>query len=263
MSERRIFNNAIIEEKVELGRGVEISSGASIKAGSKIGDNVKIGTSQIYENVIIEDGVIVHDYVVIYPNTVLKAGVEIFEHCVVGRPPKAPGCTSRALNAQYTSAVIGENTILSPGCVVYAGTKIGHNSLLGDNCSIREDCRVGDYCIISRNVSINYNTVIGNYTKIMDNSHITGNAVIEDNVFISVLVATTNDNTMGREKYDEDHVGGPHIKKNTTIGAAANILPNVVIGENCIVGAGAVVTKDVPDNKLVMGMPARIIRDVD
>ncbi len=224
----------------------------------KISSNAKI-----YEGAVVEEGAIIHDFAVIYPNVVIKNGAEIFEHCVVGRQPKAPGCTSRKLSEEFRETVIGKETILSPGCIVYAGTQIGNNTLLGDNCSIREDCRIGNYCIISRNVSVNYNTIVGNRTKIMDNTHITGNAVIEDNVFISVLVATTNDNTMGREEYDEDHVGGPHIKRNTTIGAAANILPNTIIGENCIVGAGAVVTKDIPDNKVVMGVPAKIIRDVE
>lgn len=219
--------------------------------------------ARVYEGAVIEDGAIIHDFAVIYPDTLIKTGAEIFEHCTVGRPPKAPGCTSRKVGTVFKQTVIGENSILSPGCTVYAGVEIGHNTLLGDNCSIREDCKIGDYCIVSRNVTVNYNTVIGDRTKIMDNSHITGNAVIEEDVFISVLVATTNDNTMGREAYDEDHVGGPHIKKNTTVGAAANILPNVVIGENCIVGAGAVVTKDVEDGKVVMGIPARVVRNVE
>lgn len=223
-----------------------------------ISENVKI-----YEGVIIEEGVVIHDYAVIYPNVLIKAGAEIFEHCVVGRRPKSPGCTSRKLSEVFGQTVIGEQTILSPGCIVYAGVNIGHNTLLGDNCSIREECTIGNYCIISRNVSVNYNTIVGDRTKIMDNTHITGNAVIEEDVFISVLVATTNDNTMGREEYNIDHVGGPHIKKNATIGAAANILPNVIIGENCIVGAGAVVTRNVPDHKVVMGMPARVVRDME
>ncbi len=99
--------------------------------------------------------------------------------------------------------------------------------------------------------------------EISENAKIYEGTIIEEDAFISVLVATTNDNTMGREEYNEGHVGGPHIKKNTTIGAAANMLPNTVIGENCIVGAGAVVTKDVPDHKVVMGVPAKAIRDVD
>lgn len=219
-------------------------------------------TVVIYGNAIIEEGVILHDYIVIYPNVVIKKGAEIFDHCVLGKVPKAPGCTSRKISAEFTATVIGENTILSPGCIVYAGTEIGHNTLLGDNCSIREECKIGNNCIVSRNVSVNYNTVIGDRTKIMDNSHITGDAVIEDDVFISVLVSTSNDNTMGREAYNEDHVKGPHIKRKSTIGAGANILPNVVVGENSIVGAGALVTKDVPDNKVVMGIPARVVRDV-
>ena len=96
----------------------------------------------------------------------------------------------------------------------------------------------------------------------MDNSHITGNMVIGSHVFISVLVATTNDNTMGREDYNEDHVKGASIGDYVTVGAAANILPGVKIGRNAIVGASALVTKDVPENKVVMGIPARIIRDV-
>lgn len=220
-------------------------------------------TAIIHEGAVVEEGTIIHDYVVIYPNVVVKKGVEIFDHCVLGKIPKSPGCTSREISEEFNETVIGENTILSPGCVIYSGTEIGNNTLLGDFCSIREDCKIGNYCIISRNVSVNYNTVIGDRTKIMDNSHITGNAVIENDVFISVLVSTTNDNTMGREEYDTDHVGGPYIKKNATIGAGANILPNVVIGENCIVAASALVSRDVPDNKLVMGIPAKIVRDVE
>ena len=219
-------------------------------------------TAIIYEGVTIEDNVIIHDYVVIYPGVTLKSGVEIFDHCVLGKVPKAPNCISRKVDSNYRKTIIGQNTILSPGCVIYSGTVIKNNTLLGDYCSIREGCVVGNYCIVSRNVSVNYNTVIGDRTKIMDNSHITGNAIIEDDVFISVLVSTTNDNTMGREEYNEDHVGGPHIKRKSTIGAGANILPNVIIGENCIVGAGALVTKDIPDKKVVMGVPAKIVRDV-
>lgn len=229
-----------------------------IAKSAVISDNAKI-----YDGVMIGENVIIHDYVVVYPDVIIEDGVEIFEGCVIGRKPKAPGCTSRKVDESFDKTIIGKETVLSPGCTVYAGVNIGHNTLLGDHCSIREDCKIGDYCIISRNVSVNYNTLVGNRTKIMDNSHITGNAVIEEDVFISVLVATTNDNTMGREEYDVDHVGGPHIKRGTTIGAAANILPNVIVGENCIVGASALVTKDIPDNKVVMGIPAKIIRDVD
>lgn len=96
----------------------------------------------------------------------------------------------------------------------------------------------------------------------MDNSHITGNMKIGNHVFISVLVATTNDNAMGRKEYNPEHVYGAVIEDDVTIGAAANILPHIVIGKNAIVGAGSVVTKNVPEGKVVMGVPARVIKDV-
>jgi len=85
---------------------------------------------------------------------------------------------------------------------------------------------------------------------------------VGDHVFISALVVTTNDNTMGRKDYSEDLIKGPTIEDYVTIGAAANLLPGVVVGRNAIVGAGALVTRDVPENKVVMGIPARVIRDV-
>lgn len=219
-------------------------------------------TAIIHDDVTIEDDVIIHDFVVIYPNTTIKKGAEIFDHCVLGKLPTSPGITSRKIKNEYRQLVIGEESILCPSVVIYTGTTIGSKNLLGDFCSVREECEIGNECIISRNVSINYNTKIGNNTKIMDNSHITGNMSIGNNVFISVLVATTNDNTMGRLDYDENHVRGAIIEDNVTIGAAANILPGVKIGFNSIVGASAVVTKDVPESKVVMGIPAKVVREV-
>lgn len=217
-------------------------------------------TAVIYDDVEIEDDVIIHDFVVIYSNTLIKAGCEIFPHSTIGKLPIAP-CSKRAVKDTFSTLIVGEHSVICPGTCIYAGNKIGTYTLLGDNCSIREDCIVGDYCIISRNVSVNYNTKIGNHVKVMDNSHITGNMIIEDDVFISVLVATTNDNSIGRDSYS-DNMKGAYIKKRAMIGAGANLLPNIVIGEGAIVGAGAVVTKDVPDKMLVLGMPARAIKEV-
>ena len=229
-----------------------------------VGSNCSIAdTVVIMDDVIIEDDVTIHDYVVIFSNTVIRKGVEIFPHCVLAKLPKAPGCNSRSIHTDLGPTVIGNECILSPGCGVYRGVEISNNTLLGDYCSIREDCKVGSYCILSRNVSVNYNTEIGDRTKIMDNSHITGDMRIGNGVFISVLVSTTNDNTMDREEDSASQLGGPVIEDNASIGAGANILPHVRIGYNSMVGAGALVTKDVPKGKLVMGVPAKIIRDVE
>lgn len=226
----------------------QISKSASIAA-----------TAVIHDGVVIEDNVVIHDYVVIYPGVTIRAGCEIFDHCVIGKYPTTPGSTVRPLKESYSPVEIGENCVLCPGTVVYIGTRVGRHTLLGDFCSIREDCTVGEYCIISRNVSVNYETVIGHHTKIMDNSHITGNMKIGNHVFISVLVATTNDNAMGRAGYSKEDVYGAVIEDYVTVGAGANILPGVKIGKNAIVGASALVTKDIPENKKVMGIPARVV----
>lgn len=220
-------------------------------------------TAIIHEGAIISENAIINDYVVIYPNVVIKDGVEVMDHAVIGRLPKSASTSKRKVQKKYKETIIGENAVISPGAVIYTDVMIGEGTLVGDNASVREGCRIGNGCIIARNVSINYNTIVGDATKIMDNAHITGNMIIEDHVFISVLVATTNDNLIGKGEYSDDREKGPHIKRGATIGAAANLLPAITIGENALVGAGSVVTKDVPDRKVVMGVPAKIIRDVE
>lgn len=219
-------------------------------------------TAIIHKGVRIGAGVVIHDFVVIYPNTIIGDRVEIYDHCVLGKPPTSPGNVSRRFKSEYPPLEIGAETILCPGVVVYTGTKIGKQCLLGDFCSIREECVVGDMCLLSRNVSINYNTRIGPRTKVMDNTHLTGNMVIEEDVFISVLVSSTNDNAMGRQGYQDGQVQGPLIRRGATIGASAVLLPRVEVGENAIVAAGAVVSRSVPPRKVVMGVPARVVRDV-
>lgn len=258
-----------LEEKtmnVSKGMNCVIADGAKLgKNGmSAISPSANISkTAVIHDGVTIEDNVIIHDYVIIYPGVTVKEGTEIFDHCVLGKYPTSPGSTARPLKDDYSPTIIGKNCVFCPSVVVYIGTEIGEHTLLGDFCSIREDCKVGDYCIISRNVSVNYETTIGHHTKIMDNTHITGNMKIGNHVFISVLVASTNDNAMGRDGYSSEEIYGGVIEDYVTIGAAANILPKVRIGRNSIIGASALVTKDVAPNSVMMGVPARLVRTIE
>lgn len=213
----------------------------------------------IHENVIIGKGAIIHDYVIIYPNTEIGENVEIFDHCVIGKPPVTTGATSRKLKSTYGKTKIGNNSVLHTGVVIYAETTIGRYNLIGDFCSIREECSTKDSCILGRNVCINYNVSIGANTKIMDSSIITGNMKIGNDVFISVLVATSNDNSIGKHSYSTD-MQGPTIEDDVLIGAGANILPSIHVKSGSIVGAGSVVTKDVEAHTLVMGVPAVAVR---
>lgn len=216
----------------------------------------------IHHRVKIGKNVIIKDFVVIYPNVEIGDNVEVMEGAVIGRLPKGAGATSRKITSEFLPVIIGKNSVISCNAIIYTDVMIGEGTLIADGASVREQCRIGNNCIISRSVTINYNTKIGNRTKIMDNTHITGNMSIGDDVFISVLVATTNDNNIGTKGYDEEKIKGPTILNNVLIGAGANLLPGIVIGEHSIVGAGSVVTKSVPEYKVVMGIPAKIVKDI-
>jgi acetyltransferase-like isoleucine patch superfamily enzyme len=216
----------------------------------------------IHDNVIIGDNVTIRDFAIVYPGTIIENDVDIMEGAIIGRLPKGAKAVSRIPIAEYKTVLIGEGSVISPHAVIYTDVKIGKGTLVGDGASIREQCEIGDCCIISRLVTINYHTKIGSHTKIMDNSHITGNMIIGNNVFISVLVASTNDNNIGTKGYDEALIVGPIIEDFVLIGANANLLPGVRIGTHSIVGASALVTKDVPPYKVVMGIPAKIVRDI-
>jgi acetyltransferase-like isoleucine patch superfamily enzyme len=214
-------------------------------------------------DVTIGENVIIHDFVTIYPEVIIKDNTEIFEGAVIGKPPKRTISFSRKISSNKVVTIIGEECIISPNAIIYNNVEIGNHNLIGDNTSIREQCIIGNECIIGRNVTLNYNVLVGNSTRILDGSVITGNMIIGNNVFISASVATANDNKMGKKDYEDDLMKGPIIEDNVAIGVGAIILPSIRIGEGSIVGAGAVVTKDVPKKRLIMGVPAKIIRKLD
>ena len=243
-------------------RSTGVSQHAVVETND-IGENVRIDEFAVIRNdVKIGNNVIIHPHVVINSGVALEDGVEIFPGAILGKEPKGAGATARALQFEKR-IVVEKNTSIGPHAVIFYDVAIGANTLIGDGASIREQCRIGSRCIISRYVTINYNTTIGDRTKIMDMTHITGNCKIGDDVFVSILIGMTNDNLPGAKGYEEERILGPTIKNGAIIGAGATLLPGVIIGEKSVVGSGAVVTRDIPDNSVAMGIPARVIRQVE
>jgi len=203
----------------------------------------------------------IHPTATVYPGTVLGDGVKVLENAVVGKQP-ALSPRSTAKREEQPPAELGPGTIVSAGAIVFAGTRIGARVIVGDQACIRERVQVGDDVVIGRGSLIENDTTVGAMTKIQADAYITAHSTLEEHVFIAPRVVTTNDNFMGRTERRHELTKGPTIRRGARVGGGAILLPGVVVGEEAFVAAGAVVTKDVPARKLVVGSPARVVRDV-
>src|SRR5215470_10584335 len=203
----------------------------------------------------------IHPTATVYEGTVLGEGVRVLEYAVVGKQPSL-GSKSTAKREPLPPARIGDGTVVSTGAIVFAGSTIGANCIVGDQSCIRERVAMADNCILGRGSLIENDTTVGAGTRIQAEAYITAYSTLEEDVFIAPCVGSTFDNGMGRTEKRKSMMKGPTIRRSARIGGGAIICPAVEIGEEAFVGAGAVVTKDVPPRKLVVGSPARVLRDV-
>jgi acetyltransferase-like isoleucine patch superfamily enzyme len=198
---------------------------------------------------------------VIYPGTVIGEGCMIGDHAVVGKQPAlSPRSTAR--REELPPLELGAESVVAAGAIVFAGTRIGARVIVGDQACVRERCLIGDDVVVGRGSLVENDTTIGKLTKIQANAYITAYSTLEDEVFIAPCVTTTNDNFMGRTERRHELRRGPTIRRGARVGGAAVLCPAVEIGEEAYVGAGAVVIEDVPPRAVVVGNPARQIREV-
>jgi acetyltransferase-like isoleucine patch superfamily enzyme len=203
----------------------------------------------------------VHPSAIVYDGTVLGENVRVLENAVVGKQPSL-GASSTAKREPLPAATIGDGTVISTGAIVFAGSSIGANCIVGDQSCIRERVDMADNCVLGRGSLIENDTTVGAGTRIQAEAYITAYSTLEEDVFIAPCVVTTNDNFMGRTEKRKSLMKGPTIRRSARVGGGAIICPAVEIGEEAFVGAGAVVTKNVPPRTVVVGSPARVLRDV-
>ncbi len=226
----------------------------------KMGEGCTIGQNVvILDDVQIEGNVYIGHNVVIHEGTIIGKDTWVDDGAILGRIPRSGAAARRKAQQTLTPLEIGNSCVIGAQAIVYTGTKIGDEAMVGDLASIRENNIIGNRSIVGRLVMMEPNTKVGNNVVIQTGTHITGDAVIEDDVFLGDEVSTSNDNAMHR---GVGEYKGPHIKRGARIGSNSTLLPGVVIGEEAVVAAGAVVTHDVPDRKVVMGVPAKVVRDV-
>jgi len=235
--------------------------------GNFIAENAKIGKSctighnvVILDNVHIGDNLYIGHNVVIHEETKIGNNVYIDDGSILGRMPRSGALSRSKAGKELPPLEIGNNCVISALVILYRGTKIGNEVMIGDFVSIREHNIIGDKTIIGRLISMEPRTVIGQRVRTAAVTHLTSDMIIEDDAFIGSHISTTNDNQMGRGIAGV--YKGPHIKRGARVGSNATLLPGVVIGEEAVVAAGALVSRDVPNRKVVMGVPAKVVRDV-
>jgi acetyltransferase-like isoleucine patch superfamily enzyme len=235
-----------------------------ISKEDKIGKNVRFGHNVVIEdNVVIGDNTFIGHNVVIREGSIIGANCQIWDGTVIGKSPSKAKRSATTVNKKFKPCIIGDYVTIGTLSVIYKGSIIKDSVFIADMASIREDVVIGEETIIGKSVSVENKTTIGKRVKIETQAYITAMSRIEDYVFIAPNVTFTNDNFLGRTEKRFEKFGGPVIKKGARIGAGSVLLPNVVIGQDTLVAAGSVVTKNLEPEKVYMGAPAKYFKDVD
>ena len=186
----------------------------------------------------------VSEKAILHGKVTIGQGTTVQENAVLG-------------SAEDGKLVIGRDSIIRSGTVIYSGVKVGNNFRSGHNALVRENTEIGDNVLVGTDSVIDGDCRVGNNVSIQTGVYVTRYTTVEDGVFLGPCCVTTNDKYM---KYGAA-LKGPVIKQGARIGANSTIMPGITVGEGAIVGAGSVVTRDVPPHKMVTGVPARVVKD--
>ena len=226
-----------------------------ISENAKIGENVSLG-----HNCIIEDNVAIEDNCKIDHNTIIRYGTKlgadsfIGSNCIIGEY-----MNDYILEGKHDDyrLEIGSDALIRSGSIIYSNSKIGEHFQTGHQVTIREKSEIGNHVSIGTLSDIQGLCHIGNYVRLHSNVHIGQHSVLDDYVWIFPYVVLTNDPTP-----PSNELLGVHVHSFAIIATGSVLLPGVEINQDALVGAGAVVTKNVGKYKVAVGNPAKEIADV-
>lgn len=222
----------------------DIAPGAHVEPGARLAEGVRV-----------EPGAVIHEGVVLGRDCLVEAGA------ILGKRPRLRPGSSAASGSTLDPLVLEDGVTVCSGAVVYAGARVGANAILGDQSQIRERAVVGERSVVGRGSCVDFDVRVGSGVLIQTGVYVTGGSIVEDDVFLGPGVQMANDHAMGRHPQGERLVG-PVLRRACRVGAGAVLLPGVEIGAEAFVAAGSVVTRDVASRDVVMGVPARVIRQV-
>lgn len=197
-------------------------------------------------------------YAVLYGGVHLGEGSQIEERVIVGKPENG-----YAVGHVYPGAgadtIIGPGVTVRSGAIVYAGVEIGEFTVVGHHTLLRSFVTVGEGTQLGHHLTVERATRIGNGVRCSPGSHITSSCVLADGVFIGAGVRTINDRELiWRDPDRQPELVPPRFERGAKVGTGSTIMGGVVIGEHALVGAGSVVTRDVPAGATAYGVPARV-----
>lgn len=209
-----------------------------IDKSAKIGLNVKIGDNTIiYANVNIGDNSI------------------ICNDCVIGEPPS--DYYKDIDNYINPPTIINANSLIRSHCIIYAGSEFGEGLITGHRATVREKSKFGKNCLISTLVDVQGNCEVGNYSRLYSNVHVSELTKLGDYVFIFPYTIFTND-----PQPASSILLGATVGDFSIITVQCSVLPGVKIGNNCLIGANSVVSRDIEDYSFAIGSPAKKKLDI-
>lgn len=237
--------SSVVHETARVGRGTELGVGAVLGEGVSVGEGCRIGC-----------------YAVIHAGTRIGTGVRIDDHAVLGKLPMKAAASAVTTLRDLPPLEVGDGCLIGAGAILYRGARLGAKVMVADLATVREDVEIGELTIIGRGVTVENKVTIGRRCKIETEAYITALSSIGDGCFVAPEVCFTNDNFLGRTKERFQFHKGVTLLRGARVGANVTFLPGITVGEDALVAAGSLVTKDVPARMIVMGSPARPIRPV-
>jgi acetyltransferase-like isoleucine patch superfamily enzyme len=234
-----------IHPSAVLGPGTTVGEGTTVAAGVRTGSDCRIG-----------------HHVVIHADTRLGDAVRVDDHATLGKLPMRAANSATTKEQELPPLSVGDLCIVGTGVVLYRGASIDAKVLMADLSTVRENVTIGRGTIVGRGVTVENFCSVGRYCKLESECYLTAYSTLEDRVFVAPGVVTSNDNYVGRTAERFKHFKGVTVRKGGRIGAGSVILPGIEIGEDGLVAAGSVVTRDVPPRTIVLGSPAKAWRPV-